>query len=457
MSRLVIVGGSDAGISAGLRARQVDPGVEPLLLVADAFPNYSICGIPYHVSGEVPDWRSLAHRTRADLDAAGLQLKLDTRARRIDPQARTLTVTGADGREEDLPYDSLIIGTGATPVRPPIGGLDRLGADDGVHLLHTMTDTFALTASLDRNPATAVIIGAGYIGLEMAEALTARGIAVTVVEQLPQVLGTLDAPLAALVEDELTGRGVTVLTGTTVTGVAKAATGLEIVGRQAGGDVTLAADLLLVVVGVRPDTALARTAGVTLGAGQAIAVDSRMRTNIPGIYAAGDCVHTYHRLLGVNMYMPLGSTAHKQGRAAGENAAGGERYFAGSLGTQVVKVFDLVAARTGLRDRDAAARNLASRTVLTTADDHKAYYPGARTISIAVTGHPDTDQLLGAQLVGHRDASVAKRVDIYATALHHGASVDQVSDLDLSYTPPLGSPWDAVQVAAQRWSADGQK
>jgi NADPH-dependent 2,4-dienoyl-CoA reductase/sulfur reductase-like enzyme len=230
---LVIIGGSDAGISAGLRARQVDSGVEPLLVVADAFPNYSICGIPYHVSGEVPDWRSLAHRTRADLDAAGLRLRLDTRARRIDPQARTLTVTGADGCEEDLPYDSLVIGTGATPVRPPIGGLDQLGADDGVHLLHTMTDTFALTASLNRNPATAVIIGAGYIGPEMAEALTARGIAVTVVEQLPQVLGTLDAPLAALVEDELTGRGVTVLTGTTVTGVAKAATGLEITGRPA--------------------------------------------------------------------------------------------------------------------------------------------------------------------------------------------------------------------------------
>ena len=341
--------------------------MEPLLVVADAFPNYSICGIPYHVSGDVPDWQSLAHRTRQDLDAAGLQLRLDTRAHHIDPHARTLTVTGADGREEVLPYDSLVIGTGATPFRPPIDGLDLLGDDDGVHVLHTMTDTFALTASLAREPATAVIIGAGYIGLEMAEALTARGLQVTVVEQLPQVLGTLDAPLAALVEDELTGRGVTVLTGTTVSRVAKAATGLEIIGQQAGGEVKVAADLLLVVVGVRPDTALARTAGVALGVGNAIAVDSRMRTNVPGIYAAGDCVHTYHRLLGVNQYMPLGSTAHKQGRVAGENAAGGERYFAGSLGTQVVKVFDLVAARTGLRARVAAARNLASRTVFTDA------------------------------------------------------------------------------------------
>jgi NADPH-dependent 2,4-dienoyl-CoA reductase/sulfur reductase-like enzyme len=457
MSRLVIVGGSDAGISAGLRARQVDPGVEPLLVVADAFPNYSICGIPYHVSGEVPDWRSLAHRTRADLDAAGLQLTLDTRARHIDPHARTITVTGAGGREEVLPYDNLVIGTGATPVRPPIDGLDELGVSDGVHLLHTMTDTFALTASLASQPATAIIIGAGYIGLEMAEALTARGIEVTVVEQLPQVLGTLDAPLAALVEQELTEHGVTVQTSTTVTHVSKKATALQVIGRQPDGEVSYSADLLLVVVGVRPDTALARTAGVALGVNQAIAVDRRMRTNVPGIYAAGDCVHTYHRLLDTDVYMPLGSTAHKQGRVAGENAAGGERSFAGSLGTQVVKVFDLVAARTGLRDRDAAARNLAARTMFTEADDHKAYYPGARPISIAITGHPGTGQLLGAQLVGHRDTAVAKRVDIYATALHHGASIDQISDLDLSYTPPLGSPWDAVQGAAQRWQTDPVK
>lgn len=216
MSRLVIVGGSDAGISAGLRARQVDPGVEPLLVVADAFPNFSICGIPYHVSGEVPDWRSLAHRTRVDLEAAGLELKLDTRAQHIDPQARTVTVTGQGGREEVLSYDALVIGTGATPFRPPIQGLDGLGSRDGVHLLHTMTDTFALTETLAAQPATAVIVGAGYIGLEMAEALTARGIAVTVVEQLPQVLGTLDAPLAGLVEDELVKQGVTVQTSTAV-------------------------------------------------------------------------------------------------------------------------------------------------------------------------------------------------------------------------------------------------
>jgi NADPH-dependent 2,4-dienoyl-CoA reductase/sulfur reductase-like enzyme len=187
-TRLVIVGGSDAGIMAGLRARQVDPTVQPLLVVADAYPNFSICGIPYHVSGEVPDWRTLAHRSRADLEAAGLHLCLDTRAEHIDPASRTVTVTGPNGRTEQLGYDRLILGTGAVPVRPPITGLDRLGPTDGVHLLHTMTDTLALTTQFARQPETALIVGAGYLGLEMAEALTTRGLHVTVVEQLPQVL-----------------------------------------------------------------------------------------------------------------------------------------------------------------------------------------------------------------------------------------------------------------------------
>ncbi|WP_198154213.1 NAD(P)/FAD-dependent oxidoreductase [Catenuloplanes japonicus] len=364
MSRLVIVGGSDAGISAGLRARQTDPSVEPLLVVADAYPNFSICGIPYHVSGEVPDWRSLAHRTRDELQTAGLQLLLDTRARRIDPDSRLVIVTAADGREQRLPYDNLVFGTGATPVRPPIKGLDRLGPADNVHLLHTMGDTFALTESLARGPSTALIIGAGYIGLEMAEALTLRGLEVTVVEQLAQVLGTLDIELARLVEDELIRHGVQVRTGTTVTGLTTTRDGLRIAAR--GPDalpVTLAAELVLVVVGVRPDTVLARTAGAGLGQAGAIAVDRHMRTSVPHVFAAGDCAHTYHRLLDDNVYLPLGSTAHKQGHIAGENAAGGDTRFAGAVGTQVVKVFDLVAARTGLRDRgcDSAVAQLTDR------------------------------------------------------------------------------------------------
>ena len=360
---LIAIGGSDAGISAALRARELDPGAEVSVVVADAYPNFSICGIPYYVSGEVSRWQNLAHRSIADLEATGMWLRLDTTARRIDVAARKLLVTGPDGTEELLGYDKLVAGTGAVPVRPPIGGLagpDALGADDGVHLLHSMGDTFAVMRTLERAaPASAVIVGAGYIGLEMADALTVRGLQVIQMEQLPEVLPTVDPELGALVHAELASRGVEVLTGTTVRQISRNPAGeagrLRVQATAADGTaVTRAADMVLVVVGVRPDTALAAAAGATLGARGAIAVDRRMRTSLPDVLAAGDCVITHHRLLG-ETYLPLGTTAHKQGRVAGENALGGTREFAGSLGTQVVKIFDQAAARTGLRDHEATA------------------------------------------------------------------------------------------------------
>jgi NADPH-dependent 2,4-dienoyl-CoA reductase/sulfur reductase-like enzyme len=454
---MVAVGGSDAGISAALRAREVDPNAEVTVVVADAYPNFSICGIPYYVSGEVTHWRNLAHRTIGDLEDAGMKLRLDTTARRIDVPGRKLLVTGPDGGEELLGYDQLVVGTGAVPARPPIAGLGELGPADGVHLLHSMDDTFAVMRTLEeRSPSTALIVGAGYIGLEMAEALTDRGVAVTQAEQLPEVLPTVDPSLGGMVRAELESRGVTVLTGTTVKAVSRApsfAPGrLQVEAVTADGKpVARGADMVLVVVGVRPETALAVAAGASLGARGAIAVDRGMRTGLPDVYAAGDCVITHHRLLG-ETYLPLGTTAHKQGRVAGENAVGGHREFAGSLGTQVVKVFDQAVARTGLRDHEATAAGYDPVTVAWTADDHKAYYPGSHRIHMRFTGDGATGRLLGVQLFGHKNAEIAKRVDIAATAIFHGMTVDEVSDLDLSYTPPLGSPWDAVQAGAQAWT-----
>ena len=319
-----------------------------------------------------------------------------------------------------------------------------------------MGDTFAVMGTLEQAaPASAVIVGAGYIGLEMADALTVRGLRVTQMEQLPEVLPTVDPALGALVHAELAAHGVEVLTGTTVRAISKSPPGgagrLVIQATASDGSmVTRAADMVLVVVGVRPETTLAAEAGATLGVRGAIAVDPGMRTNLPDIYAAGDCVITHHRLLG-ETYLPLGTTAHKQGRVAGENALGGNRQFAGSLGTQVVKIFDQAAARTGLRDHEAAPAGFDPVTVETHADDHKAYYPGSHRITIRVTGDRTTGLLLGMQLFGHKNAEIAKRTDIAATAIYHAMTVDAVSDLDLSYTPPLGSPWDAVQMAAQTW------
>ena len=457
---LIAIGGSDAGVSAALRARELDPGAEVTVVVADAYPNFSICGIPYYISGEVSHWRNLAHRTIADLKATGMRLRLDTTARRIDPAARKLLVSTADGTDEVLSYDKLMVGTGAVPVEPPISGLSgagALGERDGVHLLHSMGETFAVMRTLEEAaPASAIIVGAGYIGLEMAEALTTRGLAVTQMEQLPEVLPTVDPELGALVSAELASRGVEVLTGTTVRQISRAAPGhpgrLHVGATAADGTaVTRHADMVLVVVGVRPDTALAADAGAALGVRGAITVDRQMRTSLPDVLAAGDCVVTHHRLLG-QAYLPLGTTAHKQGRIAGENALGGNRNFAGSLGTQVVKIFEQAAARTGLRHSDAAATGFDPVTIGSEADDHKAYYPGSHRITMRFTGDRATGRLLGVQLFGHRNAEIAKRIDIAATAIFHGMTIDAISDLDLSYTPPLGSPWDAIQMGAQAWA-----
>jgi NADPH-dependent 2,4-dienoyl-CoA reductase/sulfur reductase-like enzyme len=461
---LVMIGGSDAGISAALRARELDPSAEVTVVVADAYPNFSICGIPYYVSGEVTHWRNLAHRTVADLEATGMALRLDTTARRIDVPGRKLQVSGPGGRDELISYDKLIIGTGAVPVRPPIAGLagpGALGPDDGVHVLHTMGDTFAVMRTLEEtSPASAVIIGAGYVGLEMADALIARSLAVTQIEQLPEVLATVDAELGGLVHAELAAQGVEVLASTTAQRISKVSLNgrrcLQVEAQAADGEtVERMADLVLVVTGVRPDTELAAAAGASLGVRGAIQVDPAMQTGLPAVLAAGDCVVTHHRLLG-ETYLPLGTTAHKQGRVAGENALGASRQFAGSLGTQVVKIFDQAAARTGLRHDEAAAAGFDPITIQSEADDHKAYYPGSHRITMRVTGDRRTGQLLGMQLFGHKHAEIAKRIDIAATAVFHHMTVEEMGDLDLSYTPPLGSPWEAVQMGAQAWDREVQ-
>ena len=283
--RLLVVGGSDAGISAGLRARELDPTVEVSLLVADAYPNFSICGLPYYLSGDVPDWRDLAHRTRADLEAAGLELLLDHTAQVIDPVAKQVSVTDPGGADHQLGYDRLVIGTGAVPVRPPIDGLDL----PGVQVLHTMGDTFRLHQALTGGAGSAVIVGGGYIGLEMAEAFTSRGLAVTLVEQAPAVMPTVDQELGELLGHELGRHDVQVVNDVTIKAIHHQAGGLAVAGEP---DFTATADLVLVVVGVRPDTDLAVAAGVETGVRGALRVDRRMRTNLPDMLAAGDCVET---------------------------------------------------------------------------------------------------------------------------------------------------------------------
>lgn len=441
----LIVGGSDAGISAALRVRELRPDMTATLVVADAYPNFSICGLPFFLSGEVTHWRNLAHRTRADIEAEGIHLLLDHRAEAVDPEKRTATVVGSDGERRELAWDQLLIGTGAVSARPKIDGLDR----DGVFFLRWMDDSFAVKRFLEeRKPESAVIVGAGYIGMEMADALTFRGIQTTVVEYGPRVLPTLDPELSAIIRKTLENHGVRVAAGMAVERIGESNGHLVVHGSKG---FSARGQLVLVATGGRPETALAVSAGAKLGVGGAIRVNRRMETGVPGIYAAGDCVETWHRLLRKPAYLPLGTTAHKQGRVAGENAAGGTAEFAGSLGTQSVKIFDKVAARTGLRDDEARAEGFDPLSADLESWDHKVYFPGAKSMVLRVTGDRNGGKLLGAQIVGAYGTEVSKRIDIFAAALHHGMTVAELSHLDLSYTPPLSSPWDPVQMAAQAW------
>jgi NADPH-dependent 2,4-dienoyl-CoA reductase/sulfur reductase-like enzyme len=438
--RLLIIGGSDAGISAAIRAHAVNPSAEITVLLADAFPNYSICGLPFYLSGETPNWQDLAHRKTFE----GISVLTKHTAIGIDPHAKTVMVT-LSGQRKSFGYDRLIIATGARPIRPPVPGVDLAG----VHQLHTMEDTFRLERELYERKSV-VIVGVGYIGVEMADALTRRGLSVTLFGRSTTVLPTVDPPLGRAIEAHLRDHGVTVHTDVELGAIEPHGTQLKVTGSTG---VNVQTDLVLIAVGVEPNTELGAAAGVTIGAKGAFRVNDRMETNLPDVYAAGDCVETWQRALKRFTYLPLGTTAHKQGRVAGENAAGGAREFAGSIGTQVVKVFDLAVARTGLRGTEASRAGLEALTVETTAPDHKAYYPNSRPIQMRVTAERSSGRLLGAQILGHWQSEIAKRIDVFAAALFHDMNVDQLNDLDLSYTPPFGSPWDPAQIAAQAWTS----
>ncbi len=445
MTRILIIGGSDAGISAAIRAREVDPGSEVTVIVADRFPNYSVCGLPFWLSGEVADRDQLAHRTVEGLSDCGITLLLAHRATRLAPRTKRVAAVDEAGRQRMFEYDRLIVATGAVPLRPRITGIDL----PGVFFLRTMGDGLALADNLTKTqPRSAFIIGSGYVGVEMADALARRGLEVTLLVR-SALLKTLDPALGQVVREECVRNHVDVLDARAVVAIERG-TLQRLVVRVAEGR-SIDADLVLVAAGTRPDSELASTAGVSLGSGDAIRVNESMETNIPAVYAAGDCAQTLHRLLGKYVYLPLGTTAHRQGRVAGENAAGGSARFAGTIGTQVVKVFDTIIARTGLVEQEAANAGFNPRTAEIESVDHKAYYPGATRMTVRITADDTSRRLLGAQMIGHYRAEIAKRVDVLATAISAKWTVDDLVALDLSYTPPVSSPWDPIQVCAQEW------
>ena len=357
MSQMLIIGGSDAGISAALRIKELERQAEVTVVAADAYPGYSICGLPFFLSGEVADWQTLAHHKTQEFEEQGIRLLLDQRAENILADNKTIRIKSREGQTKEIHYDKLLIATGAESVRPPIDGL----GEPGVFLLRWMEDGFAIQRFMDNeHPKRAIIIGGGYIGLEMADALKQRGLEITILEFLPEILSTMDPEMGKLIRTEMESEGVRVILGKAVQSIERKNNNLQV--HTASGEIEIA-DMVLVATGVKASSKLAMTAGISPGYGGAIKVDQTMATSIPGIWAAGDCSETWHHLLNTNVYMPLGTTAHKQGRVAGENMLGGQRQFQGSLGTQAVKVFDRVAAGTGLRNVQAAKAGFDPLTV----------------------------------------------------------------------------------------------
>jgi NADPH-dependent 2,4-dienoyl-CoA reductase/sulfur reductase-like enzyme len=446
LKKLLIIGGSDAGISAALRAKELMPDARVTVITEDYYPNFSICGLPFLISGEVSHWEALAHRTIPEIEQAGIELLVGKKVEFINPAAKKIRVRQEDHAVAEYAYDRLLMATGGVSARPPLRGSDS----EGVFFLRWIDEGRKILSYLaQRSVKNAVVIGGGYIGVEMADALGKRGIDVTVVEYARTLLTTMDEEMSDYVRHELEQKGVRVRTGMPVKEIERSDQGFILINPK--GE-KLPADMVIIAVGSKPHADLARQAGIALGATGAIDVDRQMRTNQPDIFAAGDCAEVWHRILDKNVYLPLGTTAHKQGRIAGENMVGRSARHEGTCGTQVVAVFDLVIARTGLRDGEAAAAGFMPLTEQLETWDHKFYYPAARKIVIRITGDIKTGKLLGAQIVGHRSSEVAKRIDVFATALYSDMKVEDIDKLDLSYTPPLSTPWDPVQMAAHAWS-----
>ncbi|NMO92087.1 FAD-dependent oxidoreductase [Actinomycetospora sp. TBRC 11914] len=422
--RLVVLGGGAAGMSAASAARRTDPGLEVVVLEATGYAAAGLCGLPYHLAGLVGAAEDLvAYPPSFFRERRGIDLRLGTEVVGVDTDRRL--VLHREG--PPLGYTALVVATGGRPTTIPL----PRPADRPGFVVRTVEDLVDLRALVDAGGVRrALVVGAGYIGLETAEALAGRGVAVTVAERLDRVLPTtLDPEVAAVVEEHVRTH----------------------VDLRLGTDaVPLAADegvdVVVTCTGVGPAADLLAGAGARTGPGGALLVDDRMRTSLPGVWAAGDCIAPYHRVLGAPAFVPLGPTANKTGRVAGTVAAGGDARFAGIVGTAVVKVFDLEVARTGLTLAEARAAGFAAVAADVVSRSRAKYYPGVSPVHVRVVHEPG-GRLLGAQLVGREGA--AKRVDVVATALHAGLSVDDLADLDLSYAPPYAPVYDPVLVAAQ--------
>jgi NADPH-dependent 2,4-dienoyl-CoA reductase/sulfur reductase-like enzyme len=439
--RVVVVGGVAAGMSAASQVKRRDPGAEVIVLEQGRHISYSACGMPYNIGAPA---RPIEDLVIVDPATARRERGVDVRTRHaavsLEAAAHRVLVRSLDGGgDEMLTWDRLVLATGASAIRPPVPGITL----PGVFTLRELTDGDAMKRHLATGAvSSAIVIGAGYIGLEMAEALRGLGLAVTLLERLAQPIPGWEPSIAAEVTKELRHHDVRLEVGASVTAIERGEGGLRVVTDRGALD----AGLVVVAAGVRPSVRLASEAGIALGATGAIQVDDRQRTSAPDVFAAGDCAESRHLVTGRPVWIPLGTTANKAGKVAGANAAGADERFPGIVGTAAFKAFDLEVARTGVDAAQAAAAGIPAVTASSEHHSRGKNYPGDGPVRTVVTAELGTGRLLGAQMVG--PGAIAKRIDVLATAMSAGWSVAQVEDLDLSYAPPFAPVYDPVLVAA---------
>ena len=439
--KVIIVGGVAGGATAAARIRRLDERAQIIIFERSGYISYANCGLPYYVGGVITDPQELTLQTPERFDK---RFRIDVRVHHevtaIDPERKCVTVRNLEtGSVFTESYDKLLLSPGAKPVMPRMKGT----TGERIFTLRTVEDTLRIRQFVEQaHPRTAVLAGGGYIGLEMAENLTGLGVQVTIVQRPQQLLSPLDADMACLVHAKLRSKGIRLMLGSTVTGFEHDS---QQVTTLLDGQEPLHADMVLLAIGVTPDTALAKEAGLRLGIKESIAVNDRMETSHPDIYAVGDAVEVRHAVTGQRALISLAGPANKQARIAADNICGLCSRYTGAQGSSVLKLFDMTIATTGIKEAQAIASGMDCDAVVLSPGSHASYYPGATVMTMKVIYERGTLRLLGAQIIG-RDG-VDKRIDVLATAIHAGLTATQLCELDLAYAPPYSSAKDPVNMA----------
>ena len=439
--KVVIIGGVAGGATAAARLRRLDEQAEIVVFERSGYVSYANCGLPYYIGGVIEDPEALTLQTPESFYA---RFRADMRVRHevtaIHPERKTVSVKNLDtGEEFEESYDKLLLSPGAKPTQPRLPGVGL----EQLFTLRTVEDTFRIKDYIQtHHPRSAVLAGGGFIGLELAENLRELGMEVTIVQRPRQLMNPFDPDMAAFLHGEVRRHGIRLALGRTVEGFTERDGGVDVLLKDAA---PLHADMVVLAIGVTPDTALAKAAGLELGLKGSIVVNDRMETSIPDIYAVGDAVQVKHTVTGQDAVISLAGPANKQGRIAADNICGGDSRYPGSQGSSVIKVFDLTAASTGVNETNAKKAGLDVDTVVLSPMSHAGYYPGGRVMTMKVVFEKGTYRLLGAQVVGYE--GVDKRIDVLATAIHAGLTAIQLKDLDLAYAPPYSSAKDPVNMA----------